>query len=183
MTPFLGDIDNLITRTHLTLLIASFTFCRGIPFSTACSWARNDVYRGIPRRYQITLSTPRLTAVISASRHSGTHASQYAIATHVCNQRYNGSKRPLLSFISTPSYNEIANKKVFPLESKMSSEKSFSVPSSSEVQAGTIGKPTAVSGIKYWAKRLTVETGGIERITDADRAENTSKVWNACTFW
>ncbi|KAF2791828.1 hypothetical protein K505DRAFT_248050 [Melanomma pulvis-pyrius CBS 109.77] len=38
-------------------------------------------------------------------------------------------------------------------------------------------------GIKLWIKKLSVETGGIQRVTDEDRAKETSKVWNACTFW
>lgn len=52
-----------------------------------------------------------------------------------------------------------------------------------DVQVGATEKPSATSGIQYWIKRLAVETGGIERVTDEDRAQNTSKVWNACTFW
>ncbi|KIW27998.1 uncharacterized protein PV07_07690 [Cladophialophora immunda] len=30
---------------------------------------------------------------------------------------------------------------------------------------------------------LTVETTGIQRVTEDERQQNTSKVWNACTFW
>ena len=65
----------------------------------------------------------------------------------------------------------------------MASKSTF-VPSSNEyLQTGVNEKPSNLTGIKYWMKRLAVETGGIQRVTDADRAENTSKWWNACTFW
>jgi hypothetical protein len=37
--------------------------------------------------------------------------------------------------------------------------------------------------LKAWAKKLSVETGGIERVTDEERLSNTTHVWNACTFW
>lgn len=30
---------------------------------------------------------------------------------------------------------------------------------------------------------LTVETTGIQRVTEEERQQNTTKVWNACTFW
>ncbi len=38
---------------------------------------------------------------------------------------------------------------------------------------------------KSWLKSLllTVETSGIQRVTEEERKQNTSKVWNACTFW
>jgi len=49
---------------------------------------------------------------------------------------------------------------------------------SASVEKGTIGK-----GLRAWAKNLSVETGGIERVTDEERQTNTTKVWNACTFW
>ncbi|KAF1996808.1 hypothetical protein P154DRAFT_607432 [Amniculicola lignicola CBS 123094] len=32
-------------------------------------------------------------------------------------------------------------------------------------------------------KKLSFGTGGIQRVTDEDRAKNPSEVWNACTFW
>jgi hypothetical protein len=38
-------------------------------------------------------------------------------------------------------------------------------------------------GIRAWAKLLSVETGGIQRVTEEERKENTTHVWNACTFW
>lgn len=37
--------------------------------------------------------------------------------------------------------------------------------------------------LSKWLKTLSIETGGIERVTDEERAKNTSKVWHACTFW
>lgn len=55
--------------------------------------------------------------------------------------------------------------------------------SKEDFQAGSTEKPSNLTGFKYWVKRLAVETGGIQRVTDEDRAENTSKWWNACTFW
>jgi hypothetical protein len=38
---------------------------------------------------------------------------------------------------------------------------------------------------KTWLRSLllTVETSGIQRVTEEERRQNTSKVWNACTFW
>lgn len=30
---------------------------------------------------------------------------------------------------------------------------------------------------------LSVETRGIQRVTDEERQKNPTKVWNACTFW
>jgi hypothetical protein len=71
----------------------------------------------------------------------------------------------------------------FTTDSDMNHKQSFEVRSSEDVPTGVTEKPTSVTGLKYWAKRLAVETGGIERITDEDRAKNPSKVWNACTFW
>jgi len=62
--------------------------------------------------------------------------------------------------------------------------KSCFVPSSTEdFQVGSTETPSNLTGIKYWAEHLAVETGGIQRVTDEDRTENTSKWWNACTFW
>lgn len=52
-----------------------------------------------------------------------------------------------------------------------------------DLQAETVEKPSGVHGLKWWVERLAVETGGIQRVTDEDRAENTTKWWNACTFW
>ncbi|KAL4929927.1 uncharacterized protein BDV17DRAFT_290282 [Aspergillus undulatus] len=31
--------------------------------------------------------------------------------------------------------------------------------------------------------KLKVELKGIERVTDEERQQNTTKFWNACTFW
>jgi hypothetical protein len=31
--------------------------------------------------------------------------------------------------------------------------------------------------------RFDIEEGGIERVTDEDRQQNTTKSWNAATFW
>ena len=55
------------------------------------------------------------------------------------------------------------------LEAGSCQEKQYSTPS-------TVGS---------WIKNvlLSVETKGIERVTDEDRQQNTTKVWHACTFW
>lgn len=36
---------------------------------------------------------------------------------------------------------------------------------------------------RTWMQRLAIEKGGIQRVTDDQRQENTTKFWNACTFW
>jgi len=77
----------------------------------------------------------------------------------------------------------MAAKTSFTTDTEMKSDNSFEVRSNDDVQTGATEKPSTATGLKYWVKRLAVETGGIERVTDEDRAQNTSKVWNACTFW
>ena len=47
----------------------------------------------------------------------------------------------------------------------------------------SIEKGVVRSGFHAWAKNLSVETGGIQRVIDEERRTNTTKVWNACTFW
>ena len=47
----------------------------------------------------------------------------------------------------------------------------------------SIENGTIRSGFRAWAKKLSVETKGIERVTDEERLSNTTHVWNACTFW
>lgn len=34
-----------------------------------------------------------------------------------------------------------------------------------------------------WMQILSIETGGIQRVTDEERQVNPTKWWNACTFW
>lgn len=34
-----------------------------------------------------------------------------------------------------------------------------------------------------WMQMLSIETGGIQRVTEEERLVNTTKWWNACTFW
>jgi hypothetical protein len=34
-----------------------------------------------------------------------------------------------------------------------------------------------------WFRKLSIEEGGIERVTDEERLHNTTKFWNAATFW
>ena len=70
--------------------------------------------------------------------------------------------------------------------SEMNSKSSFNTPPEAyqdELREGEVKKPEHISWIKLWLKKLSVETGGIERVTDEDRAGEPSKVWNACTFW
>jgi hypothetical protein len=69
------------------------------------------------------------------------------------------------------------------VDSEMNSKPSFETPSSNDVGEGAVKKPTAATGLKLWLQKLSVETGGIERVTDEQRDKNPSKVWNACTFW
>lgn len=59
------------------------------------------------------------------------------------------------------------------------------VPSQIET-ASVEEKPTSKAfKIRSWGKKLllSVETGGIERVSDEERQHNNTKVWNACTFW
>lgn len=65
-------------------------------------------------------------------------------------------------------------------------DQSLNTPSMSQngdVPEGEVKMVQGTTGLKLWLKKLSVETGGIERVTDEDRAGETSKVWNACTFW
>jgi hypothetical protein len=58
--------------------------------------------------------------------------------------------------------------------------------SASDIEAGSIEKSNNTpSAATSWMKNflLSVETQGIERVTDEERQENTTKVWHACTFW
>jgi hypothetical protein len=72
----------------------------------------------------------------------------------------------------------------------MDSKKDFppTTQSSYEVEEGFIQKYETVqggrfAGLREWAKKISLETGGIQRVTDEERQHNTTKVWNACTFW
>jgi hypothetical protein len=65
-------------------------------------------------------------------------------------------------------------------------EQSSDTPSMSQngdILIGEMEKIESATSLKLWLKKLSVETGGIERVTDKDRVSETSKVWNACTFW
>lgn len=46
-----------------------------------------------------------------------------------------------------------------------------------------IGEVKSVPKWKSWARMLSIEVGGIQRVTEEERRENTTHVWNACTFW
>jgi hypothetical protein len=52
-----------------------------------------------------------------------------------------------------------------------------------ETDAGSVEKGTLRNALNAWARTLSVESGGIQRVTDEQRQSNTTKVWNACTFW
>jgi hypothetical protein len=60
---------------------------------------------------------------------------------------------------------------------------SLNTPSTNDIQLGYSAVKRKDGRFAAWLKTLSIETGGIERVTDAERAENTSKVWHACTFW
>lgn len=64
------------------------------------------------------------------------------------------------------------------LKEPHSPETSTREPDAASVQHGSLR-----SGFRAWAKNLSVESGGIQRVTDEERQTNTTKVWNACTFW
>ena len=48
---------------------------------------------------------------------------------------------------------------------------------------GKAEPPNAFSGSWLRSILLTVETSGIQRVTEEERKQHTTKVWNACTFW
>jgi hypothetical protein len=59
----------------------------------------------------------------------------------------------------------------------------FAEKSSDEADTASIEKGILPNGFRTWAKKLSVESGGIQRVTDEERQSNTTHVWNACTFW
>lgn len=68
-------------------------------------------------------------------------------------------------------------------ESAIKDQFSTTEKSNNETDTASISKGALQVGFRAWAKKLSVETGGIERITDEERMSNTTHVWNACTFW
>jgi hypothetical protein len=52
-----------------------------------------------------------------------------------------------------------------------------------DTETASIKQGSHRGGLHAWAKALSVESGGIQRVTDEERQNNTTKVWNACTFW
>jgi hypothetical protein len=56
------------------------------------------------------------------------------------------------------------------------------VPSDIELGSGTKSIEKN-SRLQHWARSLSVETGGIQRVTDEERSKHPTRVWNACTFW
>jgi hypothetical protein len=77
----------------------------------------------------------------------------------------------------------MTSKAVLTTDQDMDFKHSLETPTNDEIQTGDTESTTDGSAFKRWLRTLSVETGGIERVTDEDRAKNTSKVWNACTFW
>jgi hypothetical protein len=63
----------------------------------------------------------------------------------------------------------------------------YTTPAASDVEAGSIDEKVQSKASKSlgWVQNvlLSVETSGIQRVTDEERQHNTTKVWNACTFW
>jgi hypothetical protein len=59
-----------------------------------------------------------------------------------------------------------------------SSEKSTDGTDTASLEEGRVN-----SGFRVWARNISLEVGGIERVTDEERQTGTTKVWNACTFW
>lgn len=54
----------------------------------------------------------------------------------------------------------------------------------SDIEAGVTHNADLKSS--YWlglAKKLSIETGGIQRVTEEECEHNATHVWNACTFW
>ena len=48
---------------------------------------------------------------------------------------------------------------------------------------GKVSPPKVLSSSWLRGLFLKVETHGIQRVTEEERNQNTTKVWNACTFW
>ncbi|KAF2453465.1 purine-cytosine permease FCY2 [Lineolata rhizophorae] len=72
----------------------------------------------------------------------------------------------------------------------MEVKQSFDTPTPTtpepEVENGSVsGGLTSTSFWKTWARDLflSVETTGIQRVTEEQRLQSPTKVWNACTFW
>lgn len=53
-------------------------------------------------------------------------------------------------------------------------------PSSGNIDVGSVRQE---SRFWSWIRTLSIETGGIQRVTEEERQQNTTHVWNACTFW
>ena len=72
------------------------------------------------------------------------------------------------------------------LDFKMDSKHEIpAVANRNDIEEGSIEKNNSSGGIHGWTKSRfwAIETTGIQRVTDADRQQNTTHVWNACTFW
>jgi hypothetical protein len=70
------------------------------------------------------------------------------------------------------------------MDSKMDTKQQiFAEKSSDDADTASIEKGTIPNGLRAWVEKLSVESGGIQRVTDEERQNNTTHVWNACTFW
>jgi len=74
------------------------------------------------------------------------------------------------------------------MDSKMTSKQSLDTPTTKtphDIESGSVEecRDTSQNGLRAWAKNLSIETSGIQRVTDAERQQSPTKVWNACTFW
>jgi hypothetical protein len=155
---------------------------RGMPTSVRCD--RSTVAYAAAYRVDTKMSLSDQPACrgdkIMAT--SWMHLRQNSHENDIHNVAYNVWGTLPLCQLRTTRY-KMAIKGSFINNIEIKSEPSFDVCTNDDFQTGATEKPLVATGLRYWAKRFTVETGGIERITDEDRAANTSKVWNACTFW
>ena len=55
-------------------------------------------------------------------------------------------------------------------------------PASSD-KASTTEAQQPLESSQWFPSRLSIEEGGIERITEEQRGESKQKFWNAATFW
>ena len=53
----------------------------------------------------------------------------------------------------------------------------------SEVEEGSIVDEKDSNFVSRWARTVAFEKGGIQRVTEEERLHDTTKWWNACTFW
>jgi len=69
------------------------------------------------------------------------------------------------------------------MDSKTNIKEDYSETEKSPAGTIIVSEGTVHGGFHAWAKNISLEEGGIQRVTDEERQTNTTKVWNACTFW